>query len=122
MSRQSKLFLMFLPFVLFFAALAFLVNDMRHPDIVADQCVVTATGEDVQAYKAQALEIYRQSDNNLNDVSLRCNRFGALVLNDTQLFITPVKSGQGAEVQRKQYHILPERWMVSVHTGPEKKK
>ena len=120
MSRQTKLILMFAPFVLFFAGLAYLVNDMRHPAITGDQCVVTGTGADAQAFREESREIYRQSDNTLNDVSLRCNRFGSLLLNDSQIFITPVKSGQGADVQLKQYHLLPQRWMVSVHTGPEK--
>lgn len=121
MTRQTKLTLMFAPFVLFFAGLAYLVNDLRHPAITGDQCVITATGADVQAYRAEGREIYRHSENKQNDVSLRCNRFGTLLLNDSQIFITPVKSGQDAEVQLKQYHILPQRWIVSVHTGPEKK-
>lgn len=122
MTRKTKLIFMFSPFVLFFVGLAILVNDLRHPALTGDDsCVVTAIGKDVQSYKSQGHEIYRQSNNPQNDVSLHCNRFGTLLLNDAQMFITPVKSGQGAQVQLKEYQVLPKRWMVSVHTGKEKK-
>lgn len=121
MSRKTKLMFMFSPFALFFIALAVLVNDLRHPALTGDECVVTGTGTDAQPYKSHGREIYRQSNNPQNDVSLRCNRFGTLLLNDVQLFITPVKSGQGAQVQLKEYRILPRRWMVSVYTGKERK-
>ncbi|WP_373533531.1 hypothetical protein [Vampirovibrio sp.] len=122
MNRNTKLFLMFGPFVLFFTALALMVSDARHPSIRRDECVVTGTGQQAQAFKAKGRLIYRQSDNLNHDVSLRCEQFGTLVLNDTQLFITPVEIGQGAWVSLKRYQFLPERWMVSIYTGPEKKQ
>ena len=117
MSRPLKLFLMFSPLVLFFIGLAFLVGDMRHPAVASDQCVVTATGKDVERYKNRGDYIYRQGSNPHNDVSLRCNRMGHLLLNDAQLFVTPVKAGQAANVSRKKYQLLPVRWAVSVQTG-----
>ena len=121
MNRNLKLFLMFGPFILFFAALAFMVNDARHPSIQSDECIVTGTGKEAQAYKAKGRLIYRQSDDINSDVSLRCQKFGILILNDTQIFMTPIEIGQGAWVSLKRYQFLPERWMVSVYTGPEQK-
>lgn len=119
MNRNLKIFLMFGPFVMFFAALAFMVNDARHPSTLSDECIVTGTGRSAQKYKGQGREIYHQSNKVTNDVSLRCQKLGILTLNDSQLMITPIKIGQGAWVSLKQYNILPERWMVSVYTGKE---
>lgn len=119
MNRKLTLFLMFGPFVLFFSALAVLVNDARHPDILRDECVVTGTGAEAQPFKSKSQLIYRQSENIKHDVSLRCQKLGPLMLNDIQLFITPIKIGQGAWVSLKKYQILPQRWMVSVYTGKE---
>lgn len=121
MNRNLKLFLMFGPLVIFFIGLAVMVNDARHPVVVEDKCVVTGTGEDAQKARGLSRVIYRQSDNVENDVSLRCRQLGNLMLNDTQLFITPIKSGQGAFISRKDYQILPDRWMVSVYTGKSAK-
>jgi hypothetical protein len=117
MTRKSKIILMFAPFALFFVLLAVLVNDMRHPVISEDRCVVTGVGRDAQKYKPQAPYLFKQSENQLRDVSLRCDRFGIVMLNDAQLFITPVNSGEGARVSRKSYQFLPVRWMVSVRSG-----
>jgi len=117
MTRQSKMILMFAPFALFFVGLTVLVNDMRHPVASEDHCIVTGVGQDAQQYKGRSVFIYRQSENPLQDVSLRCNRTGLVMLNQAQLFITPVKSGQGANITHKRYHFLPDRWMVSVRTG-----
>lgn len=121
MNRNLKIFVMFGPLVLFFAALAVMVNDARHPNVLNDECIVTGTGKEAQPYKAKGRLIYQQSDNINNDVSLRCQKLGILALNDTQLFITPVEIGQGAWVSLKHYQFLPDRWMVSVYTGPEEK-
>jgi hypothetical protein len=116
---KIKLLLMFAPFVLFFAGLALLVNDMRHPLISNDQCIVTGTGSDAQKYRGRGVFLFRHSENIRHDVSLRCDRMGTVLLNDMQVFITPVKSGQGAQISRKQYHLLPDRWAVNVNTGHE---
>lgn len=121
MNRNQKLFWMFAPLALGFVILIALVHDARNPAVAYDNCVVTATGTDVARFKPTSRELYRQSENVLNDVSLHCNRLGNLVLNDTQIFVTPIKSGQGADLSHKTYHILPERWLVSIHTGPESK-
>lgn len=117
MNRPVQLSLMFAPFLIFFVGLGIVVQDMRHPVTLNDQCVITGTAGDAQKFKKGSAFIYRQSNDLLNDVSLRCDRLGTLMLNDAQLFITPVKSGQGAKVTRKQYQFLPDRWMVSVFTG-----
>ena len=117
MTRQSKLILMFAPFALFFAGLAVLVNDMRNPQFSEDRCIVTGVGLDAQKFKAHSPYLYKQSTNPLRDVSLRCERLGVVMLNDAQLFITPVGSGQGAHVSRKAYQFLPDRWSVDVRTG-----
>lgn len=117
MSKQSKIILMFAPFALFFLGLAVLVNDMRHPVASEDRCVVTGVGQDAQPYKAQSPFLYRQSNDPLQDVSMRCDRMGVVMLNDAQLFMTAVKSGQGAHITRKRYQFLPDRWMVNVRTG-----
>ncbi len=117
MTRQTQLLLMFSPFALFFIGLTLLVNDMRHPVAAEDRCVVTGVGRDAQLYKPKAPYLYKQSENQLQDVSLRCDHMGIVMLNDAQLFITPVNSGQGAHVTRKTYQFLPDRWMVNVRTG-----
>ena len=117
MTRQSKIILMFAPFALFFVGLPVLVNDMRNPVSSEDRCVVTGVGQDAQKYKANSPFLYKQSENPLQDVSLRCDHLGVVMLNDAQLFITPVKSGEGAHVVHKTYQFLPERWDVSVRTG-----
>lgn len=117
MSPKTRIILMFVPLVLFFAGLIVLVGDMRSPEVASDQCVITATGTDVQQPGRRSY-IYRQSSNALNDVSMRCDRMGTLLLNDVQLFLTPVKAGQAANISRKRYQFLPDRWMVNVHTGP----
>lgn len=119
MNRKIKLFLMFGPFVLFFAVFAVLVTDARHPAITKDECIISGTGNEAQKYKRTSQELYHQSDNINNDVSLRCEKMGNLFLNDTQIFITPVETGQGAWVSLKEYRYLPKRWMVSVYTGKE---
>ena len=117
MTRQTKLILMFAPFALFFVGFAALVHDMRHPSYFEDSCIVTGVGRDAQKYKANHPYLYQQSTNPLRDVSLRCNRLGVVMLNDAQLFITPVSSGEGAKVSRKHYRFLPDRWEVDVRTG-----
>jgi len=117
MSRRTKLILMFAPLVLLFAALVLVVGDMRHPTVQKDRCVITAVGTDAQDKHSNGQFIYRQSENRRHDVSLQCNRFGNLLLNDFQLFITPIQSGQAADVSLKIYRYLPERWLVSVYTG-----
>ncbi len=119
---KTKLILMFAPLVLFFIGFAALVGDMKHPVTTRDQCTVSATGPDVSAYQSQGRYIYRHTENPAHDVSLRCNRFGTLLLNDRQLFMSSIKRGQAASVALRQYRILPERWAVSIHTGPEPKK
>lgn len=119
MNRNLKLFLMFGPFVMFFAALALMVNDARHPSTLKDECIVTGTGRSAQQYKGQGREIYHHSDKVAHDISLRCQKLGVLTLNDSQLMVTPVKIGQGAWVSHKHYNLLPDRWMVSVYTGKE---
>jgi len=117
MTRKSKITLMFAPFALFFVGLPILVHDMRHPVLSGDRCVVTGVGQDAQKYKATSPFLYKQSENPLQDVSLRCDRLGVVMLNEAQLFLTPVKSGEGAHIKRKTYQFLPERWDVSVRTG-----
>lgn len=116
-TRNTKLILMFAPLILAFGVLALLVRDMRNPVVAAEQCKVTAIGSNVQTN--QGYFIYRQSGNRQHDVSLHCPGMGDLLLNDRQLFITPIKSGQAASVFRRRYQFLPERWMVSVHTGKQ---
>jgi hypothetical protein len=119
-NQKTKLFLMFAPMALFFVGLAVLVNDMRHPLTVSDECLISAVGKDVAPFKARATYIYQQSSNELNDVSLQCARMGTLLLNDVNLFITPVAKGQKAAIARRRYHYLPDRWEVSVTTGKKK--
>lgn len=117
MTSKTKLILMFSPLALFFVGLPLLVHDMRNPVSSEDRCVVTGVGQDAQKFKLTSPFLYKQSENPLEDVSLRCDRLGVVMLNDAQLFITPVKSGEGAHVSHKSYHYLPERWIVSVRTG-----
>lgn len=117
MSRNAKLTLMFAPFLLFFGGFIAVVSDLKHPAVSRDQCIVTAVGQDAQKDGVGGSFIYRQSENRLHDVRLRCNRLGSLLLNDTQLFVTPVKSGQAAKVSLQQYRLWPDRWTVSVYTG-----
>jgi hypothetical protein len=117
LGQTTKIFLMFAPLAAFFIGLSVLVGDMRHPDVMDDQCVVTGSGLSAQSHKPNSAYIYRQSSNVLNDVSLRCNRMGRLMLNDAQLFLTPVKAGQSAHVARKRYRFIPDRWAVDVQTG-----
>jgi hypothetical protein len=117
LGQTTKIFLMFAPLAAFFIGLSVLVGDMRHPDVMDDQCVVTGSGLSAQSHKPYSAYIYRQSGNELNDVSLRCNRMGRLMLNDAQLFLTPVKAGQSAHVARKRYRFIPDRWAVDVRTG-----
>lgn len=119
MNRNLKLTLMFVPLGLLFGGLAFVVNDLRHPQITQDHCRVTAVGPDAVSLRPYGRYIYRQGDNPLYEVSLQCEHEGSLLLNDPQLRQTPVKRGQDAEVLRKRFHFLPERWSVSVHTGRE---
>ena len=120
MNRNLKLTLMFAPLALLFFLLTVVVNDLRHPETSKDDCKVAAVGLEASAYSPQGHYIYRQSENPLHDVSLQCSQSGALMLNDLQLRQTPVKKGQDAEIQHKRFQFLPERWEVSVHTGPEK--
>lgn len=117
MTRTTRLLLMFTPLALFFALWGMVVHDLRHPAVQSDQCIVTATGSDAEQHGKTGRLLYRQSDNPLNDVRLRCNRFGVLFLNDLQLAFTPVEAGQGAQISHRQYRFLPERWQVSVFTG-----
>lgn len=117
MNRNTKLVLMFGPLLLFFAALITLVNDMRHPSLTHDRCQVIATGTAVGKLRTPDNVLYQQSSNPLNDVAFQCNEFGEAVLNDTQLFATPIKKGHGATITRKKYQYLPVMWSVEVHTG-----
>lgn len=121
MNRNLKLTLMFAPLALAFAGFAVIVQDIRHPRLTQDHCIVTATGNDVKAYRSAGHYIYRQSENPQQDVSLRCERYGTLLLNDLQLMQTPIKSGQDAYIRHKGFQYFPERWEVSVHTGPNEK-
>lgn len=121
MNRNLKLILMFLPLLVLFAVFAVVVNDLRHPTTTRDDCKVTAVGPDAAHYRPQSRYIYRQSENPLHDISLQCNREGALLLNDLQLRQTPVKRGQDAELLHKRFRFLPERWTVSVHAGQASK-
>lgn len=120
MTKNLKLTLMFAPLAVLFIGLAVAVNDLRHPETTVDECKIMAVGPAASSYKAYGRYIYRQSENPLHDVSLQCNHGGLLLLNDLQIRQTPVKRGQDAQVQHKRFHFLPERWAVSVHTGPSK--
>jgi hypothetical protein len=120
MNRNIKIVLMFAPLLLFFVGLVIVVDDLRHPQVTQERCTVTGTGADAQPFKAQGAFLYKNSENIIHDVSLRCDRHGVVLINDSQLQQTPVKSGQGANLVTKQYHHLPTRWQLSVHTGPQK--
>lgn len=120
MNRNLKLILMFAPLALLFIVLSIVVDDLRHPQSTMDQCKVTAVGVEAAAYRPSTPYIYRQSENPMHDITLQCNHEGPLLLNDLQLRQTPVKRGQDAEVVHKHFHFLPDRWAVSVHTGPIK--
>jgi hypothetical protein len=121
MNRNFKLLLMFTPLALLFFVLSVVVNDLRHPETSQDYCKVTAVGMEAAVYRPSGHYIYKQSENPLHDVSLQCSQSGPLMLNDLQLRQTPVQKGQDAEIKHKRFQFLPERWAVSVHTGPEKK-
>ncbi|HEY9745841.1 MAG TPA: hypothetical protein V6C99_06445 [Oculatellaceae cyanobacterium] len=115
MNKNLKIGLMFAPLGIFAIVLAVGVYDLRHPSVTIEQCLVTDVGLDVTAHKRSGRMIYRQSENALHDLSLRCQKSGDLRLNDLQLRQTPVKRGQMAEVVHKQFSFLPERWLISVH-------
>lgn len=120
MNRTTKLILMFAPLALFFVGFALAVNDLRHPTLSTDQCTITGIAEAAQAHKGQGPYIYQHGDSVRNDVSLQCNRYGVLMLNDTQLLQTPIKSGHKASLSLKEYQYFPKRWQISVHTGKPK--
>lgn len=117
--RNTKLFLMFAPLLALFAGLVVMVDDMRNPAVENDQCVIMATGVEASRDQSQGHYIYRQSGSQLNDVSLQCKRLGTLLLNDTHLFLHPIKKGQAVSISHKEYRLLPERWLVNVRTGPQ---
>lgn len=117
MNSKTKIALMFSPLAMFFIGFAVLVNDLRHPVMETDRCTVLATGQDVQDQHLKGRTIYAQSANALNDVALSCRRFGTTLLNDTQLFQLDIMKGQAAELLRKRYQFLPDRWSVNIATG-----
>ncbi len=117
MNRNLKLVLMFAPLALLFVGLIIIVNDMRHPLVSQETCIITGVGLDAQPYKAQGPYLYKNSTNPLYDVSMRCDRRGVVLVNETQLLQTPIKSGEAAHMTVKHYQYLPQRLLVDVDTG-----
>lgn len=117
MNRNVKLGLMFIPMGVFFLVFFMLVQDLRQPRILTDECSVAATGPKVAGMKTADNLLYAQSGEPLNDVGLRCKQLGAVVLNDMDLFALDIREGQKAEVIRKSYRFLPRRWSINIMTG-----
>ena len=121
MNRNTKLTLMFLPLAVFFVVLMVVVQDARQPQISRDQCKILAAGPAAQAHlpeTGKANYLYRHSENPLYELALQCQAMqNKAFINDEQLLQTPVKHGQKADLTIKTYKFLPQRHLLSIHTG-----
>jgi hypothetical protein len=115
--RPLKLVMMFAPLAVFFIGFAILAQDIRQPETSTDRCMVAATGTDVWPLRREATYIYKHGNNVLHDLALRCDTHGLILLNDTQLGYTPIKSGEAVDLNIKTYRYLPKRWLLQIHTG-----
>ncbi|MDX2084804.1 MAG: hypothetical protein SFZ03_05385 [Candidatus Melainabacteria bacterium] len=106
----------FVPLGLFFAAMALLVYDVRHPQIaVTHECTVLAAGHKAAAYKTGTNLLYSHGSSALNDLAFRCPRLGTVVINEFEVarhgVILPLAK---ASLRHRRYHFLPEQWRLSV--------
>jgi len=116
LSRNAKIFWMFAPLVVAGILLAVMVNDERHPRTDTDTCMVIAVGDGAHALRTPQNTIYAHDDNPLHDVAMRCQRRNTVVINDMDVFYSPVHEGNGAVITHRVYRFLPTRWHVDIST------
>ncbi|MEM0950794.1 MAG: hypothetical protein AAGI66_01470 [Cyanobacteria bacterium P01_H01_bin.74] len=120
MQTRLKIVLAFLPLVLIFLVLFFLVPDIQNPGEDWDTCTIVATGPKATPYRKNSTVIYQHSKDSIHDVALQCRTLGSLVFNDLQRHLTPVEKGQSVSLRVLTYKYLPKRWTVNVTTNTEK--
>ena len=116
LSRNAKIFLMFAPLALGMLVLAVLVQDARHPQTDTDACMVIAVGAEASALRTPDNTLYAHDSEPVHDVAFHCTHRAVAVINDMDIFYSPVHEGNGAVVTHRVYRYLPERWHVDIHT------
>lgn len=117
MNRNQKLIWMFTPLAFAFGMIFMAMDDVRHPVTLSDTCMVIGTGPAVARLKKDDNILYRQSNTDLYDVALQCQKRGIVVLNDHEPFENPLAGGIPVKITSKQYQYLPTQWRVDVQTG-----
>jgi len=110
------LMLMFVPLALVFTAIGLMTFDLKHPLTDTYTCQVLDVGRAAAQYKTPENTLYTASGNPLHDIGLNCARIGVVVVNDFDVFLTPVLQGAPVSLQHKNYRWLPARWQLAIRT------
>ncbi len=110
--KNWKTALMFIPLVVAFIILIFVVSDLKHPVVQHDTCTLVGRGVAVQKFKSTAKLLYSQGGKELDDIGLNCKTFGNVYFNDH--LPLPVETGETVKLTIKHYHYLSTRYNLSV--------
>jgi hypothetical protein len=111
-TKLQKLLLMFIPLTLGFSGLTLAIHDLKHPEVVTEECSVIGRGLAVQKYKSRSRTLYRRSNNEQDDLAFRCQRTGNVIINDEVPL--PVRTGESVKLTTKSFRYLPQRYYVEL--------
>ncbi len=109
---MKKMIWSFVPLVLGFVGLVFVIDDLKHPQLVKDRCLFVGKGLSIAPFKTDAKVLYRYSDKDEMDLGFNCRHKGHIVVNDELVF--PVDPGQPIELREKTFRWLPKRYSLSI--------
>lgn len=112
MKLSPKTLALFIPLGLAFMVLAFLIPDLKHPNIHRETCEWVGRGKEVQAFKETAHLLYKSSGKEQNDIGLTCQTMGNVLVNED--IPLPFRPGQKIHLTTKDYTYLPTRYFLSV--------
>lgn len=103
---------MFVPLAAAFIGLTVAIVDLKHGTEQTDTCQYVGRGHAIQAFKAEAQELYRRSGKPEDDIALSCKALGKVTFNDDAPL--PAQLGQPVQVTVRDYHYFPTRYYVEL--------
>lgn len=111
--KKTKLMMMFAPIILGFILAGIAIDDLKHPQVTQDSCVLAGRGLSIQPFRRTARELYSQGGPPEQDIAFQCRSFGPVVINDLIPFaLNPDKP---VALIEKRFHYLPTRYSVSLN-------
>jgi len=103
---------MFTPLLIGFVGLFIGINDLKHPVINHDQCVLVGRGLSLKDFKTHAKTLYVRQGEDENDLGFHCQKKGDIVINDE--IPLPLQEGKLITLTDKQFKYFPQRYYLEI--------